>query len=100
MHVIAGIALRGVCYDFFFVSGQIYTDAKAGERHKSAARGLITLATYGIGMLVGFQVAGLIADANLHGALHVWRTVWLIPAGFALAVFAVFGVQFRNERPT
>ena len=97
--LIVGIALHGVCYDFFFVSGQIYTDAKAGERHKSAAQGLITLATYGIGMLVGFQVAGLIADANLHGALHDWRTIWLIPAGFALAVFVVFGVLFRNEEP-
>jgi nucleoside transporter len=96
--LLVGIALHGVCYDFFFVSGQIYTDAKAGERHKSAAQGLITLATYGIGMLIGFQVAGVIADANLHAGLHDWRTIWVIPAGFALAVFAVFALLFRNER--
>jgi nucleoside transporter len=96
--LLVGIALHGVCYDFFFVSGQIYTDAKAGERHKSAAQGLITLATYGIGMLVGFQVAGFIGDANLHAGLHDWRTIWLLPAGFAVAVFVAFALLFRNEK--
>ena len=68
--IIMGILLHGVCYDFFFVSGQIYTDSKAGEKVKSAAQGLITLATYGVGMLVGFYIAGKITDANL---LDGWR---------------------------
>jgi hypothetical protein len=57
--IILGIALHGVCYDFFFVSGQIYTDSKAGDRYKSAAQGMITLATYGVGMLIGFYMAGI-----------------------------------------
>ncbi|RZL05192.1 MAG: MFS transporter [Pedobacter sp.] len=60
--LILGIALHGICYDFFFVSGQIYTNSKAGEKYKSAAQGLITLATYGVGMLIGFEVAGMITD--------------------------------------
>ncbi len=60
-----GIALHGICYDFFFVSGQIYTDSKAGEQYKSSAQGLITLATYGVGMLVGFWAAGKVAESEL-----------------------------------
>src|SRR5210317_494887 len=74
-----GIALHGICYDFFFVSGQIYTDTKAGEKVKSAAQGLITLATYGVGMLGGFYIAGLITDANVTSEGHDWASVWQIP---------------------
>src|SRR5580700_11918635 len=68
--LLVGIALHGACYDFFFVSGQIYTDSKAGARHKGAAQGLITLATYGVGMLVGFGAAGLIGDLYSVGGAH------------------------------
>ena len=96
--LIIGIALHGICYDFFFVSGQIYTDSKAGERYKSAAQGLITLATYGVGMLIGFFIAGRITDAYADGALHDWRTIWLYPAAFAAVVFVLFALTFRDER--
>jgi nucleoside transporter len=95
--LIIGIALHGVCYDFFFVSGQIYTDSKAGARHKSAAQGMITLATYGVGMLIGFWAAGRIDDLYLNGSLHDWRAIWAYPAGFAAVVFALFAFTFRNE---
>jgi nucleoside transporter len=95
--LIIGIALHGVCYDFFFVSGQIYTDSKAGASHKAAAQGLITLATYGLGMLVGFWAAGLIDDHFATGAVHDWRSLWLYPAGFAALVFVLFAALFRNE---
>jgi nucleoside transporter len=96
--LIIGIALHGICYDFFFVSGQIYTDSKAGERYKSAAQGLITLATYGVGMLIGFFIAGRITDAYADGGLHDWRTIWLYPAAFAAIVFVLFALTFREER--
>jgi MFS family permease len=96
--LIIGIALHGVCYDFFFVSGQIYTDSKAGAQHTAAAQGLITLATYGVGMLVGFWAAGLIDDHYSIGGAHDWRSIWLYPAAFAAAVFVLFAVTFRNER--
>jgi nucleoside transporter len=96
--LVTGIALHGICYDFFFVSGQIYTDSKAGDKVKSAAQGLITLATYGIGMLVGFWVAGNIVDKNLiaNGA-HSWKDIWLFPAIFATAVLVIFALFFKNE---
>ncbi len=99
--LMTGIALHGICYDFFFVSGQIYTDSKAGEKYKSAAQGLITLATYGIGMLIGFWVAGKITDQYLliDGG-HNWETIWLYPAAFAFFVFVLFAVFFKNEEIT
>ncbi len=97
--LIVGIALHGICYDFFFVSGQIYTNAKAGENIKSAAQGLITLATYGVGMLVGFAVAGAITDTyTLDGGSHSWQQVWLFPAGFAAIVLVVFALLFKKEK--
>ena len=100
--LIIGIALHGVCYDFFFVSGQIYTNAKAGVKYKSAAQGLITLATYGIGMLIGFKIAGLITDAYTTSAgTFDWKMIWIIPAAIAFVVFLLFAVSFnnKNERP-
>tara|TARA_R110002012_G_scaffold6531_1_gene30611 strand:+ start:98494 stop:99684 length:1191 start_codon:yes stop_codon:yes gene_type:complete len=96
--IITGIVLHGICYDFFFVSGQIYTDSKAGPKIKSAAQGLITLATYGVGMLVGFYVAGKITDANIVGEGHDWNSVWVFPAIFAAAVFVIFAVLFKEEK--
>lgn len=96
--LIIGIALHGICYDFFFVSGQIYTDFKAGEKIKSAAQGLITLATYGVGMLIGFWVAGKISDQNmLADGSHDWEVIWLLPAAFALGVMVLFILIFKNE---
>ncbi|AWH73672.1 MFS transporter [Dokdonia sp. Dokd-P16] len=96
--IITGIVLHGICYDFFFVSGQIYTDSKAGPKIKSAAQGLITLATYGVGMLVGFYVAGKITDANIIGEGHDWNSVWVFPAIFAAAVFVIFALLFKSEK--
>lgn len=97
--LILGIALHGICYDFFFVSGYIYTETKAGEKYKSAAQGLITLATYGVGMLIGFEVAGLIKDSYLaaDGSID-WKMIWIIPACIALAVFLLFAVLFKDEK--
>lgn len=93
-----GIAFHGICYDFFFVSGQIYTDSKAGEKYKSAAQGLITLATYGVGMLIGFWIAGRVSEYyTLSGGGHEWQRIWLLPAGFAIVVFIIFAIAFKNE---
>jgi nucleoside transporter len=93
-----GIILHGICYDFFFVTGQIYTDERAGERIRSSAQGMITLATYGVGMYIGFWFAGLIAEKYATGSGHDWRTIWLIPAGIAGFVLLFFAVTFNERR--
>ncbi len=97
--LIIGILLHGICYDFFFVSGQIYTDFKAGEKVKSAAQGLITLATYGVGMLIGFWIAGKTSDTFILSlGAPDWKMIWLIPSFFALLVFVLFSIIFKNEK--
>ena len=98
--LILGIALHGICYDFFFVSGQIYTDSKAGTHYRSAAQGMITLATYGVGMLIGFSVAGAISDKFNANGVHDWFQIWIWPAGFAAAVLVLFALLFKNEAIT
>ena len=95
--LLVGIALHGMCYDFFFVSGQIYTDSKAGAQYKSAAQGMITLATYGVGMLIGFWAAGRITDRFASAGAHDWHSIWIYPAVFAAGVFVLFALSFRNE---
>jgi nucleoside transporter len=97
--LLAGIILHGICYDFFFVSGQIYTDAHAGKKYKSAAQGLITLATYGIGMGLGFWVAGQISNFYLiQEGVHDWKSIWLIPAGISGLVLLFFIAVFKPEK--
>ncbi len=97
--LLTGIALHGICYDFFFVSGQIYTNSKAGEKFKSAAQGLITLATYGVGMLIGFWIAGKVTDAyKIADNQFNWQTIWLIPAGIAGVVVLIFLIFFKEDR--
>lgn len=99
--LIAGIIIHGVCYDFFFVTGQIYTDRLAGERFKSAAQGFITLATYGLGMLVGYYISGPIVDHwKISNTAHNWQTIWLIPAGIAAVVLVIFLLSFTDKNQT
>jgi nucleoside transporter len=96
--LIGGIILHGVCYDFFFVTGQIYTDNLAGERFKSAAQGFITLATYGVGMLIGSYLSGpIVGNHKTSATTHDWQTIWLIPAGIAAVVLVLFLLFFRDR---
>ncbi len=96
--LIAGIVLHGICYDFFFVTGQIYTDKLAGEKFKSAAQGFITLATYGVGMLAGSFISGIIVNKYvIASGGHHWYDIWIIPAGIAFVVFLLFVLLFRDK---
>jgi nucleoside transporter len=99
--LIAGIAIHGLCYDFFFVTGQIYTDKFAGEKFKSAAQGFITLATYGLGMMIGYFMSGPIVDHwKTSPTTHDWKTIWLIPGGIAVAVMIFFMIFFSDKNRT
>lgn len=97
--IYAAILLHGICYDFFFVSGMIYTDQKAGEKIKSQAQGLISIATYGIGMLIGSLIAGKAKDMYTAEKTD-WLNVWLVPAGIAAIVLVLFLVFFKDNKRT
>jgi nucleoside transporter len=97
--IYAGILLHGVCYDFFFVSGQIYTDEQAGAKIRAAAQGFLNLVTNGLGYLIGaVVVAGRVVDAyRLPDGTHDWRGIWTVPAVGALAILVIFAVAFRPK---
>lgn len=94
----AGIVLHGICYDFFFVTGYMYTEKKAAAEIKSAAQGLFTFATYGLGMFIGTRFSGVAFDSYTAGETHQWREVWLVPAYVAIAVLIYFILFFREKR--
>lgn len=92
----ASILLHGICYDFFFVTGQIYVDQRADVRIRAAAQGFIAFVTLGAGMFIGAWASGRVVEAyTLADGVHDWRTIWLIPAAAAAVVGVLFLVFFR-----
>src|SRR5262249_52077265 len=85
----SGILLHGICYDFFFVTGQIYVDQKAPLDLRAAAQGFIAFVTLGVGMLIGSWLSGLVVDAYHVGAGHDWGRIWMVPAVGAAAVLVL-----------
>ena len=95
-----GILLHGVCYDFFFVTGQIYVDQAAPASLRAAAQGMTTFVTYGFGMLIGSWVSGWVVDLyRVDPAGHAWTSIWLVPAAGAAAVLLLFALFFRSAAP-
>ena len=95
----AGIILHGVCYDFFFVTGQIYVDRKAPDDLRAAAQGFIAFATLGVGMFIGSWLSGKVVDAFRVAAgpetHHLWNRIWLVPAAGAAVVLVLFAIFFQ-----
>jgi nucleoside transporter len=95
----AGIILHGVCYDFFFVTGYMYTEKKAGEKIKNSAQQLFTIATYGVGMLIGTWVSGIVVDKYaVNTTSHDWKDIWFVPAFIAAGVLIYFILFFREKK--
>jgi nucleoside transporter len=95
-----GILLHGICYDFFFVTGQIYVDNKAPSNIRAAAQGFLAFVTLGLGLFVGSIVSGRVVDHYASPAAtigHDWRSIWLIPAAMAGAVLVLFALTFRDR---
>ncbi|MDL5050837.1 nucleoside permease [Oscillatoria amoena NRMC-F 0135] len=99
--IILGIALHGICYDFFFVTGQIYVDKKSNEKIRGQAQGFLVLVTYGVGMLIGAQIAGTLYNNFIGSASMLtpeqWQQFWWAPAGFAFVVILIFAVLFNDK---
>jgi nucleoside transporter len=97
-----GILLHGICYDFFFVTGQIYVDRKAPLAARAAAQGMITLITYGAGMLLGSWLSGAVVDRYARiaadgAASHQWRPIWLFSGGLSALILVLFFFAFREK---
>ena len=99
----AGILLHGICYDFFFVTGQIYVDKKAPKEIQASAQGFIALITYGAGMGIGALISGMVVEkyqvVNASNEIigHLWEKIWLIPAGMAFVVLVLFTILFKDN---
>jgi MFS family permease len=101
--IFIGIVLHGVCYDFFFVTGQIYVDKKSTPAIRGQAQGFLVLVTYGVGMFIGAQIAGkvygsFLAPGATNLTLPQWNQFWWLPAGFAALVLVFFTLFFKAER--
>jgi nucleoside transporter len=102
--IFAAILVHGMCYDFLFVTGQLYVDREANERIRGAAQGLIAFIIWGLGAFVGTMLAGIVQQNYTlteprDGMAHDWSSLWLLPAWGAIVVLIVFVALFRDSRP-
>lgn len=99
--IVTGVVLHGVCYDFFFVTGQVYVDKKSTAKIRGQAQGFLVFITYGVGMLIGAQIAGIVYNSFLKDAEALnpgqWNSFWLLPCVFAGAIMLFFALMFKDK---
>lgn len=99
--IVTGVVLHGICYDFFFVTGQVYVDKKSTAKIRGQAQGFLVFITYGVGMLIGAQIAGIVYNSFLADATALspekWHNFWIIPGVFAGLVMIFFGLLFKDK---
>jgi MFS family permease len=93
-----GILLHGICFDFFFVTGQVYVDNKAPKEIRASAQGFIALITYGVGQGLGSILSGRVVEAFTTNGVKDWGTIWWIPCAFAAVISLLFALTFKDEK--
>jgi nucleoside transporter len=96
--IYAGILLHGICYDFFFVTGQIYVDQRARPEIRASAQGFLSFITAGAGLFVGAWLSGAVVEASVVEGGHTWPSIWIVPAVIAAAILVLFGLLFRDQQ--
>jgi MFS family permease len=96
--IVAGIVLHGICYDFFFVTGQIYVDKRSPKEIRGQVQGFLVLVTQGLGMVIGQILMGVIVNSHTNAEkVTDWHSVWLLPCGFAAVIMVIFFALFRDD---
>lgn len=92
-----GVIFHGICYDFFFFTGQIYVDQRAPEDVRSSAQGFIAFVTLGVGMFIGGELAGWWSGQNTVDGVQQWAQIWYFPAILAGIVMVAFFFLFKDR---
>ncbi|HSL72264.1 MAG TPA: MFS transporter, partial [Longimicrobiales bacterium] len=90
-----GILLHGICYDFFFVTGQIYVDQRATVDIRASAQGFLAFITQGAGLFIGAWLSGRVVQSYTITGGHEWTRIWIIPAAIAGVILILFALLFR-----
>jgi hypothetical protein len=95
--LVVGVALHGVCFDFFLAAGFIHTDTKAPAAIRGSAQALFSFLVYGVGMWIGNELSGRVVDANTANNVKDWARIWMVPSIGAAVCLVLFLVFWRDR---
>jgi nucleoside transporter len=97
--ILLGIFMHGLCYDFFFISGQIWFDQRFEPAMRSRAQSLFNFLLSGTGVFLGANIAGVTYKiGTVAKGVHDWQFIWLVPASITFAVMLYFLALFKEQR--